>query len=126
MRLLYHGPEGAQEVSIDGCAVASVGELAEVLGLPSPIDGLWVDDQWMEANRGLDEAGVADGVRVGVRPGPVPDQPGWVREVVGGLSAGDRHSLPAEGLSLGRSPDADLTLPHVGLRPHHARLERRY
>ncbi len=125
MRLLYHGPEGAREVSIDGGAVVDVGELAEALGLPAPIDGLWVGDRWMEAERGLNEAGVADGSRVGVCPGPAPDQPGWALEVVGGLCAGDRHSIPAEGLSLGRSPDADLTLPHMGLRPHHARLERR-
>ena len=125
MRLLYDGPEGAREVSIDGGRVVHVGELAEVLGLPAPVAGLWVGDQWMEADRGLDEAGVADGTRVGVRPGPAPDQPGWALEVVGGLYAGDRHPLPAEGLSLGRSPDADLTLTRAGLRPCHARLEHR-
>lgn len=125
MRLLYDGPEGTREVSIDGSRVAHVGELAEVLGLPAPVAGLWVGDQWMEADRGLAEAGVADGTRVGVRPGPAPDQPGWALEVVGGLNAGDRRPLPAQGLSLGRSPDAELTLTRVGLRPCHARLERR-
>ena len=125
MRLLFDGPEGAREVSIAGGLMTDVGELAEVLGLPSPVAGLWVGDQWMEADRRLDEAGVADGVRVGVRPGPAPHQPGWTLEVVGGLCAGDRHPLAAEGLSLGRSPDADVTLPNSGLRPHHARLEGR-
>ena len=125
MRLLYDGPEGTREVSIAGGLMTDVGELAEVLGLPAPVAGLWVGDQWMEAGRGLDEAGVADGVRVGVRPGSAPDQPGWTLEVVGGLCAGERRPIPTEGLSLGRSPDADVTLPNAGLRPLHARLEGR-
>ncbi|WP_420437495.1 FtsK/SpoIIIE domain-containing protein [Candidatus Poriferisocius sp.] len=125
MRLLYDGPEGTREVSIVGGPVADIGELAELLGLPPPVAGLWVGDQWIEAHRRLDESGVADGTRVGVRPGPSPDQSGRTLEVVGGLCAGDRHLLPIEGLSLGRSPDADVPLPGVGLRPQHARLECR-
>ncbi len=125
MRLLYDGPEGAREVSIAGGLVADIGELAEVLGLSPPVAGLWVGDQWIEAHYPLDEAGVADGTRVGVRPGPSPDRPGRALEVVGGLCAGHRHLLPSEGLSVGRSPDADVTLPGVGLRPQHARLECR-
>ncbi|WP_419846283.1 FtsK/SpoIIIE domain-containing protein [Candidatus Poriferisocius sp.] len=125
MRLLYDGPEGTREVSIAGGLMTDVGELAEVLGLPAPVTGLWVGDQWMEAGRGLDEAGVADGVRVGVRPGSAPDQPGWTLEVVGGLCAGERRPIPTKGLSLGRSPDADVTLLHVGLRPRHAHVEGR-
>lgn len=123
MRLLYDGPDGAREVSIDGGLVAHVAELAEILGLPPPVAGLWVEDQWADSDRRLDEAGVADGVRVGVRPGPSPDQPGWALEVVGGLCAGVRRPLTTEGLSLGRSPNADVTLLHVGLRPRHAHLE---
>ncbi|MCQ3810562.1 MAG: hypothetical protein KTV68_08420 [Acidimicrobiia bacterium] len=122
MRLLYEGPEGAREVSIADGLVADIGELAEALGLHPPVAGLWVGDQWMEADRQLNEAGVADGARVGVGPGPKPEGPGRALEVVGGLWAGDRRLLPGEGLSVGRSPDADLTLPIVGLRPQHARL----
>ena len=125
MRLLYEGPEGTRELSIVGGLVTDIGDLAELLGLPPPVAGLWVGDQWIEADRRLDEAGVADGTRVGVRPGASPDQPGKAVEVVGGLCAGDRRLLPSEGLSLGRSPDADVTLPGVGLRPQHARLECR-
>lgn len=122
MRLLYDGPDGAREVGIIGGPVTDVGQLAVLLGLPQPVAGLWVEDQWMEAGRRLDEAGVADGVRVGVGPGPIPDGPGRALEVVGGLCAGDRRFLPEGGLSVGRSPKADLTLPDVGLRPLHARL----
>ena len=125
MRLLYDGPEGAREVRITGGPATSVGELAEILGQPPPVAGLWVGDQWMAADRSLDEAGVVDGARVGVRPGSAPDLPGWTLEVVGGLCAGDRCSVPSEGLRLGRSPDADVTLLGVGLRPLHARLESR-
>ncbi len=125
MRLLYDGPDGVREVSIDGGMVAHVGELAEILGVGPPATGLWVEDQWADSDRRLDEAGVADGVRVGVRPGPSPDQTGWALEVVGGLCAGVRRPLTAEGLSLGRSPDADVTLSHIGLRPRHAHLEGR-
>ena len=125
MRLLFDGPDGPREVSIAGGAVADVGELAEVLGLPLSVAGLWIEDQWVTPDQKIGEAGVADGVRVGVRPGPAPDQPGWTLEVVGGLCAGERRLIPAEGLSLGRSPDADVTLPNAGLRPHHSRLEDR-
>ena len=125
MRLLHDGPKGAREVSIADGIAADVGELAEVLGLAPPVAGLWVGDQWMEADRRLDQAGVADGARVGIRPGPAPDQPGRSLEVVGGLCAGQRHLLSANGLSVGRSPDADVTLPGVGLRPRHARVECR-
>ena len=73
MRLLYEGPEGAREVSIADGLVADIGELAEALGLHPPVAGLWVGDQWMEADRQLNEAGVADGARVGVGPGPKPE-----------------------------------------------------
>lgn len=125
MRLLYDGPDGAREVSIAGGPVTSVGDLAEMLGLPPPVAGLWVGDEWVATDRRVDEAGIADGDRIGVRPGPGPDQPGRALEVVGGLCSGDRYPLPAEGLSLGRSPEADVTLPWVGLRPEHARLECR-
>ena len=125
MRLLYDGPEGTREVSITGDPVASVGELAEILGLSPPVAGLWVADQWVAADRRLDEAGVADGARVGICSGPGPDQPGWVLEVVGGLCAGVRRPLLEKGLRLGRSPDADVTLPGIGLRPQHARRECR-
>ena len=125
MRLLFDGPDGLREVRVDGGRLGDVGELAEVLGLSSPVDGLWVEDHWVTPDQPIDEAGVADGVRVGVRPGPTPDQPGWALEVVGGLCAGERHLIPAEGLSLGRSPDADVTLLNAGLRPRHARLEGR-
>ena len=112
-------------MSVTGGPVDTVGELAEILGLPPPVDGLWVGDQWMAADRGLDEAGVADGAHVGVRPGPGPDLPGWALEVVGGLCAGERRLVPSEGLGLGRSPEADVTLAGVGLRPQHARFEWR-
>ena len=125
MRLLYDGPDGAREVSIDGGPVAHIGELAQILGLPPPVTGLWVEDQWADSDLRLDEVGVADGVRVGVRPGSSPSQPGWALEVVGGLCAGDRRSMTAKGLSLGRSPNDDVTLLKVGLRPHHARVEGR-
>ena len=125
MRLLYEGPDGVREVSIAGDLVETVGELAEILGLPPPLAGLWVGDQWFDADRGIDEAGVVDGARVGVRPGPDSDRPGWTLEVVGGLNAGHRHPMPMGGLSVGRSPDADVTLTGVGLRPRHARLECR-
>ncbi len=125
MRLFYDGPEGAREVSIIGGLPATVGDLAEILDLPPPAEGLWVGDQWMAPERRIDDAGVTDGARVGVRPGPEPDKPGWALEVTGGLCAGYRYRIPAEGLSLGRSPDADATLTDVGLRPHHARIERR-
>ena len=123
MRLLYNGPEGAREVSITDGPVASVGELAEILGLPPPVAGLWVNEQWAAADCRLDEAGVTAGSYVGVRPGPGPDQPGLTFEVVGGLCAGDRTPVLEGGLSLGRSPEADVTLPGVGLRPHHARMD---
>ncbi|WP_420637618.1 FtsK/SpoIIIE domain-containing protein [Candidatus Poriferisocius sp.] len=125
MRLFVDGPDGGREVSIIGAAPRDVRELAEILGLPEPTDGLWVEDQWVDADRRLDKAGVCDGARVGLRPGSGPDQPGWTLEVVGGLNAGHRHPVPASGLSLGRAPDADLSLTGVGLRPHHARLEWR-
>ena len=68
---------------------------------------------------------MADGARVGICSGPGPHKPGWALEVVGGLCAGDRRPLLENGLRLGRSPDADVTLPGVGLRPQHARLECR-
>ncbi len=125
MRLFYDGPEGAREVTVVGGLPATVGDLAEILGLPPPVEGLWVGDQWVASERRIDDAGVADGVRVGVRPGPEPEQPGWALEVAGGLCAGSRYRFPSEGLSLGRSPEADVTLTDVGLRPHHARFERR-
>ncbi|MCY3632701.1 MAG: FtsK/SpoIIIE domain-containing protein [bacterium] len=125
MRLLYEGPEGAQELSITGGLPSSVGELAQILGLSPSVDGLWVGDQWMAADCRLDEAGIADGTGVGIRPGPGPDPPGWTLEVVGGLCAGQRRPLPPDGLTLGRSPDADVTLVGVGLRPQHARIEYR-
>lgn len=125
MRLLYDGPEGTQEVSITGDPVASVGELAEIMGLPPPVAGLWVADQWVAADRRLDEPGVADGARVGICSGSGPDLPGWVLEVVGGLCAGVRRPLLEKRLRLGRAPDVDVTLPGVGLRPRHARLECR-
>ena len=122
MRLYYDGPQGAREVSVGGGLPATIGDLAEILGLPPPADGLWVEGLWATPECQLEEAGVADGARVGVRYAPGPDQPGRVLEVVGGLCAGDRRMLPDEGLSVGRSPNADLTLPNVGLRPEHARL----
>ena len=125
MRLLYDGPQGSREVSITGGWVATVGELAAVLGLPPPVAGLWVQDRWVEAEARLDEAGVVDGTQVGVRPGPGPDQPGWTLEAIGGLCAGDRCPLGAEGAVVGRSPEADLTLPCAGLRARHARVEHR-
>ena len=125
MRLLYEGPEGAQELCITGGLPASVGELAQILGLPPSVDGLWIGDQWMTADRRLDETGIADGADVGIRPGPGPGQPGWTLEVVGGLGAGEQRSMPPDGLILGRSPDADVTLVGVGLRPQHARIEYR-
>ena len=109
-------------MSITGGPVSDIGQLADILGVDPPVAGLWVRDQWVEAGRRLDEAGVADGVRIGVDPGPTPDGPGRALQVIGGLCAGDRRLLPAEGLSMGRSPKADLTLPGVGLRPLHARL----
>ena len=96
-----------------------------MLGLPPPVDGLWIDDQWADADRPLDETGIAEGASVGVRPIPEPDPPGKTVEVVGGLCAGQRHPVPPDGLSLGRSPDADVTLVGVGLRPQHARIEYR-
>ncbi|WP_419926108.1 FtsK/SpoIIIE domain-containing protein [Candidatus Poriferisocius sp.] len=122
MRLFYDGPDGGREVGIQGELPATVGDLAQILGLSEPVDGLWIDDRWAAAERQLEEAGLADGARVGLRSGPGPDPPGRTLEVVGGLCAGDRRLLPAEGLSVGRSPGADLTLPSVGLRPEHARL----
>ena len=125
MRLLYEGPEGAQELRITGGLPSCVGELAQILGLPAPVDGLWIGDQWMAADCRLDETGIADGAEVGIRPGPGPGQPGWTLEVVGGLGAGERRSMPPDGLVLGRSPDADMTLVGVGLRPQHARIEYR-
>ena len=125
MRLLYDGPLGLREVSITGGRVATVGELADALGLPPATAGLWVQDQWAAADDGLDEAGVVDGTRVGVRPGLGSDEPGWTVEAVGGLCAGDRCPLGTQGAVVGRSPEADLTLPIVGLRPQHASVERR-
>ena len=125
MRLLYDGPLGLREVSITGGRVATVGELADALGLSPTTAGLWVQDQWAAADDRLDEAGVVDGARVGVRPSPGPDEPGWTVESVGGLCAGDRCPLGPQGAVVGRSPEADLTLPIVGLRPQHASVERR-
>lgn len=125
MRLLFEGPEGSQEVRLSGPPIATVGELAESLGLHEPVSGLWIGDRWVSADSGLDEAGVVDGARVGVRPGREPDQPGWTLEVIGGLCAGERFPAAPEGLTVGRSPEADVTLPGIGLRPEHARLERR-
>ena len=124
MRLLFEGPEGPQEIDFSGPPVGNIGELAETLGLPSPAAGLWVGDQWVTADCRLDEAGVVDGARVGVRPGRETDQPGWTLEVIGGLRAGGRFPFASEGLTVGRSPEADVTLPGIGLRPRHARLER--
>ncbi len=109
---------------MSGSPIATVGELAASLGLNEPISGLWVGDQWVGAASSLDEAGIVDGVRVGVRPGREPDQPGWTMEVIGGLCAGERFPVAPEGLTVGRSPEADATLPGVGLRPVHARLDR--
>ena len=125
MRLLYDGPLGLREVSITGGRVATVGELADALGLSPTTAGLWVQDQWAAADDRLDEAGVVDGARVGVRPSPGPDEPGWAVEAVGGLCAGDHGPLGTQGAVVGRSPEADLTLPIVGLRPQHARVEYR-
>ena len=125
MRLLFKGPEGERELSITGGLPTSVGELAQMLGLSHPVDGLWIDDQWADADRRLDETGIAEGASVGVRPIPGPDPPGKTVEVVGGLCAGQRRPVPPDGLSLGRSPDADVTLVGVGLRPQHARIEYR-
>lgn len=124
MRLLFEGPEGSQEVRVSGPSIATVGELAESLGLHEPVSGLWIGDQWVSADSSFDEAGVVDGTRVGVRPGREPDQPGWALEVIGGLCAGERFPMAPEGLTVGRSPEADVTLSGIGLRPRHARLER--
>ena len=125
MRLHFEGTEGVREVNVADPTLTTIGELAASLGLPTPVSGLYVGDQWATAESTLDEAGVVDGSHVGVRPGRKPDQPGWALEVIGGLRAGHRYPLPADGLSLGRSPDADVTLPGVGLRPDHARFECR-
>ena len=122
MRLLFDGPDGTREVCVTGGTVTSVGELAEALGIPPPASGLWVQDRWAAAGCRLDEAGVVDGTRVGVRAGPGPDQPGWTLEVIGGLRAGDRHRLGDDGLVVGRSPDADLSVQDAGLRPRHVRF----
>ncbi|MYG57247.1 MAG: hypothetical protein F4067_07170 [Acidimicrobiia bacterium] len=109
---------------MSGPPIATVGELAESLGLQAPDSGLWIDNQWASADSRLDEAGIVDGARVGVRPGPEPHQPGWTIEVIGGSCAGERFPMAPEGLTVGRSPDADATLSGIGLRPKHARLER--
>ncbi|MCY3861977.1 MAG: FtsK/SpoIIIE domain-containing protein [bacterium] len=124
MRLLFEGPEGNQEVFVSGPPIATVGELAESLGLHEPCSGLWVGDQWFPADSRLDEAGIVDGTRVGVLPGREPDQPGWTLEVIGGLCSGERFPMAPEGLTVGRSPEADVTLSGIGLRPQHVRVER--
>ena len=123
MRLLFEGPEGNQEVLVSGLPIATVGELAESLGLREPCSGLWVGDQWISADSRLDEAGIVDGARVGVLPGREPDQPGWALEVIGGLCSGERFPMAPEGLTVGRSPEADVTLSGIGLRPQHVRVE---
>ncbi len=124
MRLLFEGPEGSQEVLVSGPPIASVGDLAELLGLREPCSGLWVGDQWFSADSSLDEAGIVDGARVGVLPGQELDRPGWALEVIGGLCSGERFPIAPGGLTVGRSPEADATLSGIGLRPQHARVER--
>ena len=124
MRLLFEGPEGSHEVLVSGPPIATVGELAESLGLHEPCSGLWVGDQWASADSRLDEAGIVDGARVGVLPSREPYQPGWALEVIGGLCSGERFPMAPEGLTVGRSPEADVTLSGIGLRPKHARVER--
>lgn len=124
MRLLFEGPEGNQEVLVSGPPIATVEELAESLGLQEPCSGLWVGDQWFPADSRLDESGIVDGARVGVLPGREPDQPGWALEVIGGLCSGERIPMVPEGLIVGRSPKADVTLSGIGLRPQHVRVER--
>ena len=124
MRLLFEGPEGNQEVLVSGPPIATVGELAESLGLHEPCSGLWIGDQWFSADSRLDETEIVDGARVGVLPGREPDQPGWTLEVIGGLCSGERFPMAPEGLTVGRSPEADVTLSGIGLRPHHVRVER--
>lgn len=125
MRLLFEGPDGCQEVLVSGTPKATVGELAESLGLLAPVSGLWVGDQWASADSRLEETGIVDGDRVGVRPSPETDQPGWALEVIGGLCSGQRFPLAPEGLTVGRSPKADVTLSGIGLRPRHVRVERK-
>ena len=124
MRLLFEGPEGSQEVLVSGPPMATVGELAESLGLHDPGSGLWVGDQWFSADSRLDQAGIVDGARVGVLPGRELDQPGWALEVIGGLCSGERFPMAPEGLTVGRSPEADVTLSGIGLRPQHVRVDR--
>ncbi|MDE0579461.1 MAG: FtsK/SpoIIIE domain-containing protein [bacterium] len=124
MRLLFEGPEGNQEVLVSGPPIATVRELAESLGLHEPCSGLWVGDQWFSADSCLDETEIVDGARVGVLPSRELDQPGWVLEVIGGLCSGERFPMAPEGLSVGRSPEADVTLSGIGLRPQHVRVER--
>ena len=109
---------------MSGLPISTVGELGMSLGLREPVSGLWIGDQWVAADKRLDEAGVMDGVRVGIHPGGEPNRPGWTFEVIGGLCAGERFPFASEGLTVGRSPEAQVTLPGVGLRPAHARLER--
>ena len=124
MRLLFEGPEGNEEVLVSGPPIATIRELAESLGLHEPCSGLWVGDQWVAADSRLDEAGIVDGARVGVMPGRESDQPGWALEVIGGLCSGERFPMAPEGLTVGRSPEADVTLSGIGLRPQHCRVEQ--
>ena len=123
MRLLYEGPQGTREVCVVGPPAADVGGLAESLGLPPSTAGLWIDGRWADADCRLEDSGIADGARVCVRPTPASPPSEWSVEVVGGLCAGDRFPLAPSGATLGRSPEADVTLVGAGLRPVHARLE---
>ena len=129
MRLVIDVDDRPCEIEVGQYAeVATLADLvASAVGVTvDPAAGLWVDDRRYDAGEPLRDVTLLEGSRVGrerrVRPEPLR---GWTATVSGGLRAGRTVPLPDKRpLTVGRSPQADLTLASPSASWSHVLVER--
>ncbi|QWC84623.1 FHA domain-containing protein [Nocardioidaceae bacterium] len=107
---------------------ATLADLLESVTGSRPVDGstLWVDDREVHGEDRIAELGLLEGCRLGQEPLPRPvTAEGWTLTVVGGLATGQVVELPTDRtVTVGRAPQADVTLDSASASWQHVTLRR--
>jgi S-DNA-T family DNA segregation ATPase FtsK/SpoIIIE len=127
--------DGAGRVDLDvrvNNPSATVADLARALGHDGVDPPLLVAGRPVDPDLGLREAGLHEGVVVGVGPGAGDPGPSALPVRIGpvafelvtvnGLDAGRRHLLSGAEAVVGRAPDCDVVLDHDAVSRRHAHL----
>ncbi len=113
-------PQHAEAATLGDLVAAGVGVVL------APGETLWVDEHRYAAEDLLRDVTLLEGSRIGREPVSRPEPlRGWAALVSGGLHTGTAVAVPtSRPLTIGRSPQADLTLDSPSVSWSHVSVER--